>query len=104
MFCLVALMGAGVCMAQKPAEQKDQKEKKTVTTVFATDIDCDHCAQKILNNVPALGKGVKDVSVNVAKKEVTVIYDASKTNDEQIVKGLASLKVKAEPKKSAAKK
>ena len=38
------------------------------------------------------------------KKEVTVIYDASKNNDENIVKGFATIKVKAEPKKAPAKK
>ncbi len=99
MFCLVALMGTGVGMAAKPAAAK-----KTVTTVFTTDIDCEHCVKKIMNNVPSLGKGIKDVSVDLKKKEVTVVYDAAKNNDEEIVKGFASLKVKAEPKKTAAKK
>lgn len=31
---------------------------------------------------------------------MTVVYDASKNSDENIVKGLASLKVQAEPKES----
>lgn len=98
MICLALLMGAGVCMAAKPAAQK-----KNVTTVFTTDIDCEHCVKKIMNNVPSLGKGVKDVQVNLPKKEVSVTYDASKNDVETIVKGFASLKVKAEPKKDAAK-
>ena len=51
-----------------------------------------------MNNVPALGKGIKDVQIDVPTKEVTVIYDASKNSDENIVKGFAKLKVKAEPK------
>ena len=95
LLCLAALLGAGVCMAAKPAAQK-----KTVTTVFVTDIDCEHCVNKIMNNVPSLGKGIKDVQVDLAKKEVTVVYDASKNSDENIVKGFASLKVQAEPKES----
>ncbi len=98
MLCLALLMGAGVTMAAKPAA-----EKKTVTTVFVTDIDCDHCVKKIMNNVPSLGKGIKDVEVNLPTKEVTVTYDASKNNDENIIKGFASIKVKAEPKKAATK-
>lgn len=98
MICLAFLMGAGVCMAAKPAAQK-----KNVTTVFTTDIDCEHCVKKIMNNVPSLGKGVKDVQVNLPKKEVMVTYDPSKNDVETIVKGFASLKVKAEPKKDAAK-
>lgn len=84
--------------AGKPAQ------KKEVTTVFVTDIDCEHCVKKIMNNVPSLGKGIKDVKVDLPKKEVTVIYDASKNNDENIVKGFATIKVKAEPKKAPAKK
>lgn len=95
LLCLAALLGAGVCMAAKPAAQK-----KTVTTVFVTDIDCEHCVNKIMNNVPSLGKGIKDVQVDLEKKEVTVVYDASKNSDENIVKGFASLKVKAEPKET----
>ena len=94
MLCLALVMGVGMCAAEKPAN------KKTVTTVFTTDIDC----EKIMNNVPSLGKGVKDVQVDLPKKEVTVVYDGTKNNDENIVKGFASLKVKAEPKKADAKK
>lgn len=93
--CLTLMMGTGLAMAEKPAS------KKSVTTVFATDIDCEHCVQKIMNNVPSLGKGIKDVQVDLAKKEVTVVYDASKNNDANIVKGFASLKVKAEPRAAA---
>lgn len=91
--CLALVMGMGLTMAAgKPAQ------KKTVTTVFVTDIHCEHCVNKIMNNVPSLGKGIKDVQVDVAKKEVTVVYDASKNNDANIIEGFASLKVKAEPK------
>ena len=97
--CLALVMGAGITVAaEKPAP------KKNVTTVFVTDIDCEHCVQKIMNNVPSLGKGTKDVQVDLAKKEVTVVYDASKNSDENIVKGFAPLKVKAEPKAAAGEK
>ena len=99
LFCLALAMGVGVCAAAgKPAA------KKIVTTVFVTDIDCDHCVKKIMNNVPSLGKGIKDVKVDLPKKEVTVVYDGTKNDDANIVKGFASLKVKAEPKKVAAEK
>ena len=91
MLCLALVMGVGMCAAEKPAN------KKTVTTVFTTDIDCEHCVKKIMNNVPSLGKGIKDVKVDL-------VYDGTKNNDENIVKGFASLKVKAEPKKADAKK
>ncbi len=95
MLCLALVMGVGMCVA---AEKQTGTEKK-VTTVFVTDIDCEHCVKKIMNNVPSLGKGIKDVKVDLPKKEVTVIYDGSKNSDENIVKGFATIKVKAEPKR-----
>ena len=98
MLCLALVMGVGMCAAEKPAN------KKTVTTVFTTDIDCEHCVKKIMNNVPSLGKGVKDVQVDLPKKEVTVVNDGAKNIDENLVKGFASLKVKAKPKKADATK
>ena len=99
LFCLALAMGVGVCAAAgKPAA------KKIVTTVFVTDIDCDHCVKKIMNNVPSQGKCIKEGKVDLPKKEVTVVYDGTKNDDANIVKGFASLKVKAEPKKAAAEK
>ena len=95
--CLTLAMGAGITMAAEKSEPK-----KMVTTVFSADVDCEHCVKKIMDNVPSLGKGIKDVKVNLEKKEITVVYDGSKNSDENIVKGLASLKVKAEPKAGAA--
>ncbi len=67
------------------------KDKANVTTtVFNADVTCNSCADKIMNNVPSLGKGVKDVKVDVDKKTVTVTYDAAKNSPANIVKGLAS--------------
>ena len=91
LICLATLLGAGISMAAKPAAGK-----KTAKTVFVTDIDCDHCVKKIMDNVPSLGKGVKDVEADLKTKEVTVVFDASKNDIEHIVKGFESIKVKAE--------
>lgn len=76
---------------------KDKKNEDVKTTVFVTDIHCESCSTKIMTNVPVLGKGVKDVVVNVADKTVAVTYDANKNNDEKIIKGLKSLNVEAQP-------
>lgn len=98
LLCLVAVMGAGVCSAQK----KGTKQDRMVTVVFDTDIDCEHCAKKIMNNVPSLGKGVEDVKVDVPTKEVTVTFDNTKNSVANLIKGFASIKVKAAPKSEAA--
>ncbi|MDE6624007.1 MAG: heavy-metal-associated domain-containing protein [Alistipes sp.] len=99
MICLALVMGAGIALAEKPVA-----DKKNTTAVFVTDIDCEHCAKKIMNNVPSLGKGIKDVRVDLPTKEVTVVYDATKNNEANIIRGFASIKVKAEPKPVAEKK
>ena len=100
--CLMAALGLGT----GSAAAKDAKKASTVTTVFKTDIDCEHCAKRIMDNIP-FEKGVKDVKVDVPSKEVTVVYDASKNDAEGLVKGFAKIRVKAEAcdaKKIAAKK
>ena len=89
--CLLAIIGVGVCAAQ----DKAKAEKKIVTTVFSTDIDCEHCAKKIMNTIP-FEKGIKDVRVDVPSKRVTVVYDASKNSDEGLVEAFSKIKVKAE--------
>lgn len=88
---LMAFVGIGVCPAQKQG-------KKTTTVVFAAEIDCEQCVNKIMNNIPSLGKGIKDVQADTRTKEITVVYDASKNDVEHIVKGFSSLKVKVAPK------
>ena len=94
LLCLALIMGLGITTT----EAKKPVKKQIKTVVFATDIDCNHCVQKIMNNVPVLGKGIKDVQVDLPKKEVTVIYDAAKNDVQQMIHALETLKVKAEVK------
>ncbi len=95
MFCLVAVLSAGVGFAQ---EKKAKVEKQIVTTVFCTDIDCEGCAKKVYNSIP-FEKGVKNVVVDVKAKTVTVQYDASKNSDEALVNAFTKIKVKAAAQK-----
>lgn len=92
--CLMAFVGFGV--AEASAQKKNSATIKT--TVFVTDIDCEHCAKKITNTIP-YEKGVKDVQVDVPTKQVTVTYDTKKCNEESLMKAFAKVKVKAETKK-----
>ena len=79
MLCLALVMGVGMCAAQKAAD------KKTVTTVFTTDIDCEHCVKKIMNNVPSLGKGVKDLGglVVIGSERQGFCFDQSQGRTEK---------------------
>ena len=90
--CAVLLMGTSAVMAD------NKPEKKTVTTVFCTDIDCDHCKAKVMNTIP-FEKGIKDVQVDVPTKKITVTYDPSKNSDDGLVRAFAKIKVKAEAEK-----
>lgn len=96
MICLVLVMGMGVAMAQKPAKKA---VKQMTTTVFVTNLDCPNCAKKVENNVPSLGKGIKDLKIDLPTREVSVTYDATKNNPETIIKGFKSLNVEATVKK-----
>ncbi|MBE6197498.1 MAG: cation transporter [Rikenellaceae bacterium] len=83
------------------AAPKQKAEKKIATVVFTTDLDCHHCAQKVLNTIP-YEKGIKDVQVDVPTKTVTVKFDAAKNSVESLIKAFESIKVKvvkAEAKK-----
>ena len=88
--CLVALFSVAVADAQQPKKG----EKKSVTTTFVTDIDCEGCAKKVTNTIP-YEKGVKDVQVDVPSKTVTVTYDPAKTNDETLIKAFSKIKINA---------
>lgn len=92
--CLMAFIGFGV--AEASAQKKNDAAIKT--TVFVTDIDCEHCAKKITNTIPYV-KGVKDVQVDVPTKKVTVTYDATKCGEEALIKAFTKIKVKAEAEK-----
>ena len=95
MICFALVLGVGVCMAQKPAKKAAAKMQ---TTVFVTSLDCPNCAKKVENNVPSLGKGIKDLQIDLKTREVTVTYDASKNNDANIIEGFKTLKVAASVK------
>ena len=90
LMCLVALIGIGTADAQKPKKG----EKKSVTVEFLTSIDCEGCAKKVNETIP-YEKGVREVSVDVPSKIVTVTYDPTKTNNENIIKAFEKIKLEA---------
>ena len=97
MILAMLAMVAGVATAAP----KQKAEKKIATVVFTTDLDCHHCAQKVLNTIP-YEKGIKDVQVDVPTKTVTVKFDEAKNSVESLTKAFESIKVKvvkAEEKK-----
>lgn len=90
---LMLVLGCGVGSAQQRVDKK-----KVSTAVFATDIECEGCVNKIMNNVPSLGRGIKDVQPDIETQELTIVFDASKNSVEQLAERLAALRVQAELK------
>lgn len=83
---LALTMGVGAVSAQ------DKKQKKTETVKFVTNLDCESCANKVLNVIP-FKRGVKDVVVDVPTKSVEVTFDPRKTNAEVLAKELEKIDV-----------
>lgn len=93
---VIAAIALVACAAQAKGNEN------LVTTVLKADVTCQNCADKIMNNVPSLGKGIKDVNVDVENKLVTVTYNKSKNNVGNLIKGLASLNVAASESNTSA--
>ena len=90
---MMILAALAVVAGVATAAPKEKVEKKIVTVVFTTDLDCHHCAQKVLNTIP-YEKGIKDVQVDVPTKTVTVKFDEAKNSTESLTKAFESIKVK----------
>ncbi|MGC8668875.1 MAG: heavy-metal-associated domain-containing protein [Chthonomonadales bacterium] len=69
-------------------------------TLHAPAIECDGCARSIKK---ALGKlaGIEHVDVDVARKDVTVRFDAEQTDAQTVAAALARAGFPAEPTGSA---
>ena len=90
---MMILAALAVVAGVATAAPKQKAEKKIATVVFTTDLDCHHCAQKVLNTIP-YEKGIKDVQVDVPTKTVTVKFDEAKNSVESLTKAFESIKVK----------
>ena len=64
--------------------------KKTTLVIKTESIQCGMCKERIEKVVSAT-KGVKSVSVDVDKKETTVVFNPKQTNAEAIKKAIAGI-------------
>lgn len=63
---------------------------KPVSAVVHTNRVCEKCKYNLGRNI-VFEKGVKDVIVDVEKKQITIKYNASKTNLANLKKYIASI-------------
>lgn len=80
------------------------KDIKTVIFTTNPEMHCESCENKIKGNL-RFEKGIKSIKTDLKSKTVTIVYDADKTNVQNIVKGFKKIKYEAtEVKKEPAKK
>lgn len=92
------LLATVFALAASQTTNAQQTETKSVATVvFSSDIDCDHCKQKIEKNIP-FEKGVKDLVVSLTDKTVTITYRTDKNTAENLCAALNKLGYKSEIK------
>ncbi|MBQ9651571.1 MAG: cation transporter [Prevotella sp.] len=60
------------------------KDIKTVVVTTQPQMHCENCENRIKGNL-RFEKGVKKIETNIEKQQVTITYDAEKTNPETIV-------------------
>ena len=91
--CAIILAGTMPAVAAAPmAEKIEQHAKKaaTKTVTFNVSMHCKNCVKKINDNV-AFEKGVKDLSVSLDSKTVTVTYDPARTDVAKLKAALEKL-------------
>ena len=67
---------------------KPRGNKRTV--VYSSTIDCKNCQKKVMENI-SFEKGVRDVSVDLEQKTVSVVFDESKTDTLTLAKAIRKL-------------
>ena len=74
------------------AQIKSDVNKKKVTNevTFIVGMHCSACKERIEKFIP-MEIGVKDIKVDLEKKEVTVLYKPNKTNAEKLKKAIEEL-------------
>ena len=72
------------------------KSKREAVT-FHVGMHCASCQERIEKAIP-MEKGVKDLKVDLDKKEVTVIYNPTKTTVEKLKKAIEELGYSCEKK------
>lgn len=66
-----------------------------VQVVFASTIHCDKCGMKVEENI-GFEKGVKDLTVDVPGKTITVVFNPAKTDTLKLKKAINKLGYEAE--------
>jgi len=81
----------------KTPKTKVAKKKQAAEVTFKVNMTCENCKKRIEKHI-AWEKGVKDLTVNLDEKLVTVKYDGKKTDEASLKKAIEGLGYVAEKK------
>lgn len=70
-------------------------DKNVSEVVFATNMHCDKCVNKINENLAFL-KGVKDLKVSLKDQTIKIKYDSRKTDEKTLAGAIKKLGYKAD--------
>ncbi len=70
------------------------KTFKTLRVTTEPQMSCSNCENKIKKNI-RFEKGVHEITTDLEGQVVTVVYDADKTNEDNLVKAFDKIKYKA---------
>lgn len=70
------------------------KSLKTLRVTTEPQMVCTNCENKIKKNI-RFEKGIHEISTDLEGQVVTIVYDADKTNEENIINAFGKIKYKA---------
>ena len=70
-------------------------DKNVGEVVFATNMHCDKCVNKLTENLAFL-KGVKDLKVSLKDQTIKIKYDRRKTDEKTLADAIKKLGYKAD--------
>lgn len=70
-------------------------DKNVSEVVFATNMHCDKCVNKLNENLSFL-KGVKDLKVSLKDQTIKIKYDSRKTDEKTLADAIKKLGYKAD--------
>ena len=79
--CALAILSVATAAKPKPVKR---------TVVYCSSVDCKNCEKKVMENI-SFEKGVRDVSVDLDNKTVSVVFDESKTDTLTLAKAIRKL-------------
>lgn len=79
--CLLAIACVFISSTDKPERRR---------VLYSSNVDCESCQKKVMENI-SFEKGVKDVSVDIDKETVSIVFDESKTDTLKLAKAIRRL-------------